>query len=317
MPSLRSMLSQFARCQAVTMQPEPTRITARSRRQAMDWSLVLASQGIEAVIEQPAGDGNWGLIIPAGDAEKAFQTLRQYRLENREWSWRRPLPWRETRFDWLSLVWVAVLVAFHWAGNVRPGLYDAGMMASKAVHNGEWWRVFTAITLHADVAHLAENLSIGVVLFGLAMGSYGSGTGLLAAYLAGVCGNLTSLWLSAKPFQGLGASGMVMGALGLLAAESFRPSPKSKTPLGRKLTGAAAAILLFILYGLSPGTDIAAHLGGLVGGLGLGINPCPFAARISFERRNKSNYRRRIAGARRRGVVAGLEKIKNGRDGEI
>jgi rhomboid protease GluP len=254
------------------MEPEPTRITARSRRQAMDWSLVLASQGIEAVIEQPGEDGKWGLLIPAADAQKAFQTLRQYRLENREWSWRRPLPWPETRFDWLSLIWVALLVAIHWAANVRPVLYDAGMMASKAVHNGEWWRIFTAVTLHANVAHLAENLSIGVVLFGLAMGSYGSGIGLLAAYLAGVCGNLTSLWLSARPFEGLGASGMVMGALGLLAAESLRPSPKTTAPLTRKLAGVAAAILLFILYGLSPGTDIAAHFGGLVGGLVLGAN---------------------------------------------
>src|ERR1700722_1473791 len=162
------------------MEHGPTRITARSQRQAMDWSLVLASQGIEAVIEPPSGGGKWGLLIPAQDSEKAFQSLRQYRVENREWSWRRPLPWPETHFDWLSLVWVALLVAFHWVGNVRPVLYDTGMMASQAVHHGEWWRVFTAITLHADVAHLAENLSIGVVLFGLAMGGYGSGIGLLA-----------------------------------------------------------------------------------------------------------------------------------------
>jgi membrane associated rhomboid family serine protease len=171
----------------------------------------------------------------------------------------------------MSLAWAALLVFFHWATYARPALRDAGVMASNAVHGGEWWRVFTAITLHADVAHLAENLSIGIVLFGLAMGRYGTGTGLLASYLAGVCGNLVSLWFSAKPFQGLGASGMVMGALGLLAAQTVPSSGRAVIPMTRKLAGVGAALLLFILYGLSPGTDTAAHFGGLVAGLILGI----------------------------------------------
>jgi membrane associated rhomboid family serine protease len=237
----------------------------------MDWSLVLASQGIEAIIEPPAENGDWGLVIPARDSEKAFKTLRQYRLENRDWSWRHPLPWPETHFDWMSLAWAALLVFFHWATYAKPGFRDAGIMASNSVHAGEWWRVFTAITLHADVAHLAENLSIGIVLFGLAMGRYGTGTGLLASYLAGVCGNLVSLWFSARPFQGLGASGMVMGALGLLAAQTVPTGGRAVIPMTRKLAGVGAAVLLFILYGLSPGTDTAAHLGGLVAGLLLGI----------------------------------------------
>jgi rhomboid protease GluP len=251
------------------MQTEPTRIAARSKRQAMDWSLVLVSQGIETMIEELPEGGGWGLLIAARDSEKAFKTLRQYRLENREWPWRHPLPWPETHFDWMSVVWAAVLVFLHWAGSVRPALYDRGMMASTAVMAGEWWRVFTAITLHADLTHLAENLSIGIVLFGLAMGSYGTGTGLLAAYIAGASGNLASLWLNTKPFQGLGASGMVFGALGLLAAQSLPPA-KGEHPMQRRLVGLSAAILLFILYGLSPGTDTAAHLGGFVAGIGIG-----------------------------------------------
>lgn len=252
------------------MPSELTRIAARSKKQAMDWSLVLASQGLEPIIEELPENGGWGLVIASKDSEKAFKALKQYRLENREWPWRQPLPWPEAHFDWMSLAWAGLLVFFHWAGSVKPELYKNGMMASNAVRSGEWWRVFTAITLHADLAHLAGNLSIGVVLFGLAMGRYGTGTGLLAAYLAGVCGNLASLWLSSRPFEGLGASGMVMGALGLLAAQSLHPSARAENPMTRKLAGVGAAILLFILFGLSPGTDTVAHLGGLVAGLGLG-----------------------------------------------
>lgn len=253
------------------MQADWTKIATRSKKQAMDWSLVLASQGIETVIEAAGENGGWGLLISPGDSERAFKALRQYRVENREWSWRHPVPWTHPHFDWLCLPWVALLALFHWAGDFHPALYDRGVMASTAVHGGEWWRVFTAIMLHADVAHLAENLSIGIVLFGLAMGEYGAGTGLLAAYLAGVCGNLASLWTSTKPFQGLGASGMVMGALGLLAAQSVNPANWHNNPKSRKLAGLGAAVLLFILYGLSPGTDTVAHFGGFVAGLGLGL----------------------------------------------
>jgi rhomboid protease GluP len=252
------------------MQTEVTRIAARSKKQAMEWSLVLASQGIEPVISEPTETEGWTLVVPARDSERAFGALRQYRRENRESPWRRPLPWPETHFDWLCFFWAGVLIFFHWAGSFRPALYDHGVMASRAVKSGEWWRVFTAITLHADVAHLAANLSVGILLLGIAMGRYGPGLGLLAAYLAGVCGNLASLWTSTKPFEGLGASGMVMGALGLLAAQSLRPAAHGENPRSRRIAGVGAAILLFILYGLSPGTDTMAHFGGFVSGLALG-----------------------------------------------
>ncbi len=51
----------------------------------MDWSLVLASQGIEAVIEPPGEDGRWGLVVASRDCERALKSLRQYRVENRDW----------------------------------------------------------------------------------------------------------------------------------------------------------------------------------------------------------------------------------------
>jgi membrane associated rhomboid family serine protease len=138
------------------------------------------------------------------------------------------------------------------------------------VFAGQWWRVFTAIMLHADVAHLAGNLSIGVLLFGLAMARYGTGTGLLAAFLAGAAGNVASLFVHGRPFHGLGASGMVMGALGMLSAQTLHPGSWKGGALKRELAGLAAGTMLFTLYGLAPGTDVTAHLGGFVTGLAMG-----------------------------------------------
>ena len=253
---------------------EAARIPARSRRQAMDWSLVLVSQGIETVIEQSEADGSWGLLIPAQDSERAFKSLRQYRLENRSWPWRQKLPWPDVHFNPVAALWVLLLILFHWlAAASGLELRTAGTMYSSAVLGGQWWRIFTSMMLHADIAHLAANLSIGVVLLGLAMGRYGAGVGILAAYLAGAAGNLASLWLNSRTFYGLGASGMVMGALGLLAAQSLATRKHdARQPLKYLLGGEAAGIMLFILFGLSPspGTDIVAHLGGFLAGLMLG-----------------------------------------------
>lgn len=63
---------------------------------------------------------------------------------------------------------------------------------------------------------------------------------------------------------------MIMGALGLLAAQSFARLGRNRPPLKHLLVGVVAGLMLFVLFGLSPGTDIAAHLGGFVAGLLIG-----------------------------------------------
>ena len=80
---------------------------------------------------------------------------------------------------------------------------------------------FTAVMLHADTAHLISNVTIGALFLGFAMGSFGPGIALLAAFLAGAGGNLVDYWFYPSTHRGLGASGMVMGSLGLLTVYSF------------------------------------------------------------------------------------------------
>ena len=66
-------------------------------------------------------------------------------------------------------------------------------------------------------------VSVGTVRLrglGFAMGRYGTGTGVLAAFLAGAGGNVAAWLASLEQHRNLGASGMVMGSLGLLAAQS-------------------------------------------------------------------------------------------------
>jgi membrane associated rhomboid family serine protease len=154
------------------------------------------------------------------------------------------------------------------------------MMDGTALAHGEWWRLFTATWLHADLAHIAMNVVFGFLFLGLVMGRYGPGVGLLAAYLAGVGGNLLAWLVYDETHRGLGASGVVMGALGLLTVQSVSLL-KRRNPNTFRLfaSGILAGVLLLVLLGFSPEADVVAHLGGFVTGLLLG-SILAFAARL-------------------------------------
>lgn len=251
------------------MERPTARIPVRSHRQAMDWSLVLVSQGIETTIDQAEDGSGWGLLVAGQDYGNAVRTLRQYHLENRGWPWQQKVFRPGFLFDWGALAWALLACLFFWL-NTRTDLHSAGVMDGTAVAHGQWWRLFTAMWLHADLAHLAANATLGLPLLGLTMGRYGTGAGLLAAYLAGAGGNVVAGLLSLQTRRSLGASGMVMGCLGLLAVQSF--SLWRQTPHAPKfiLSGICGGVMLFVLLALTPGTDVMAHLGGFVSGLVLG-----------------------------------------------
>src|SRR5690606_11867182 len=109
------------------------------------------------------------------------------------------------------------------------------------------------------------NVTTGYVLFGMGMARYGSGVALLAAYIAGAGGNFAGFILYSESHRGLGASGMVMGALGLLAAEGIAAWRQTRATHWIR-RGVAAAILVLVLMGFSEGTDIVAHVGGFMFG---------------------------------------------------
>jgi membrane associated rhomboid family serine protease len=259
----------MARVEPNQMGKTAVNISVSSERQAMDWSLVLASQGISATILRSEETGQWFLVVDAHDHPAAVAALRQYYLENRGLRWRSQLPWTDSVFHWGGVLWCIYLLVFY-AGEVFYGqaFKAAGMMDSAAVKAGQWWRLFSAVSLHGSVGHLAANLSTGFLLLGLAMARYGAGPGLLAAYLSGAGGNLIGLLLYDHPYQGLGASGMVMGALGLISVQSlslWRKSPHATTYI---LSGIFAGLMLLVLLGLDPSSDVIAHVGGFfVGGL--------------------------------------------------
>ncbi|HMJ91058.1 MAG TPA: rhomboid family intramembrane serine protease [Candidatus Acidoferrum sp.] len=252
------------------MQTATHSIEVQSHGTAMDWSLVLASQGIEHTIERR--EDAWMLLLASDDEPLATAAIRAYERENAT-VWRHEVKWTGLLFDWRSAFWWLFVVAtFVLSMEVRPELQRAGWFDSARFMSGEWWRAFTAVMLHADVPHLALNASTGFVLLGLVMGCFGVGRGLLAALLAGATANMCEAFLRFGDYKGLGASGMVMAALGLLAAQSmFERHTSAREWIGR---GVLAACLLLVLIGFDVRSDVLAHLLGFVMGTVAGVVLC-------------------------------------------
>lgn len=241
-------------------------IPANSQHKAMEWSLVLASQGIPHLIAPPDQSGKWSLRIDPVDVSRASAVIRQYEIENRTRPWQQQYFEGRITFDWVSLLWATLMVCIHALSEAYPKIKTTGVMHGIDVQNGEWWRLVTATQLHADWGHLASNLSIGVVLLGLVMGRWGTAMGMLAALLAGIGGNLANLLIRPEVFS-LGSSTVVMGCLGVLALlphGQFSPHAS----VWRGIVGSVgAAVLLFLLLGLDPNSDVLGHLGGFICGL--------------------------------------------------
>ncbi|MEO6036645.1 MAG: rhomboid family intramembrane serine protease [Verrucomicrobiota bacterium] len=250
------------------METSLRQIPARSKRQVMDWSLVLASQEIETTIVREEG---WALVVSGEDLGRATAAIEQYQKENHSWNWRQPLPGTRLIFHWGTLAPCVLLVIFFVLGESRiPSLRNLGMVNTRAILAGQWWRLFTAIFLHVDVGHLIANMTTGFILFGMAMARYSAGVGLLAAFLAGVAGNLAGIAFYPESHRSLGASGMIMGALGLLGAEGISAWRTTKATHWLR-RGAGAAFLVLVLLGFSEGTDVFAHVGGFFAGALLGV----------------------------------------------
>jgi rhomboid protease GluP len=246
-------------------------IPAFSERQAMEWSLVLSSQGIESTILRPEDDKPWQLLVEPAELARGRDSIRQYRMEQRSWYWRYRMPVAGVLFHWGAIGWLFLFMLVFAMDDAGGGnLKQAGLADTGLINHGQWWRLFTATYLHGDVAHLAMNSSIMMIFGGLAMARFGVAWAWVAVCLAGAIGNLPALWVFPSLHRSLGASGMVMGALGMSAMHSLsllRLSLRAYKPLLKSIMG---AILLFILFGLDPNSDILAHSGGFIGGMVLG-----------------------------------------------
>jgi len=238
-------------------------------------SLVVLAMG-RACWLVPSPDGHQLLVEPEAIAP-AREQLARFDRESIGWP---PQPVVEPAArptDLITpLVWVlAILAAFQLQGT-RPGWTAAGALDPAAIFGrGEWWRVATALFLHADAAHVLSNALSGFLVFAAVLKTFGrlAGWTLLAA--AALAGNLAIAALSyAETYQSIGASTAIFAGVGLLSGRAFGIVVQAGRPRRWRemFVPLATGLIVLALYGAGGVlVDLGAHLTGFAAGLALGI----------------------------------------------
>jgi rhomboid protease GluP len=239
------------------------------------WSLVLGAQGIPHRLRR-SGWGR-GLLVPADRLEEALAALRLYEEENRDWP---PPPPAAAGVSGVrgSLAVLLLLAVFYHVTTLRIDAFGhrpidwlaLGSNNAARVLDGQWWRLVTALTLHADVLHLFGNILIGGVLVVLLCGVFGPGLGWTLLLVSGILGNLASAVAQGPSHNAVGASTALFGAIGVLAGQTAFGGRRG-VPRGRFLPLAAGAALLGLLGTGGERTDLGAHLFGFLFGIALGL----------------------------------------------
>lgn len=238
-----------------------------------DRALVLTAVGMTGTVVA-LGDQGYALLVHAEDYPQALAQLARYEAENPPPPPDPPAP-RTWPFAWVgSLAYVLVLLAVALApsrGWVRLDAFDVGDLWAAGVRAGQWWRAWTALTLHLDGPHLAANLAAGVWFGYLAGRQLGVGTAWLLTVSGAALSNLGEGMLAPAAHRSVGASTAVFTALGVMAAYSWR----ERWPLSQRWSRrwgplVAGLVLLGWTGSAGEGTDVVAHVGGFGVGLVLG-----------------------------------------------
>lgn len=265
-----------------------------SHREAKLWALILSSRHVPYHMDRlPSSEGGgYTIRVQEWYAERAAREISLYFDENQP-EWRdaslpdlRPVSGLEP-----SLIGLGLLVLFFWSYNrVYPGLglyadlwLKLGSADGSAIMSGEWWRLATALTLHADGPHVAGNAVIGGVFIWLVSRRLGSGLTWFLTIWSGILGNLVNTLVLGVHHDAIGFSTATFGAAGLLAGitpfgiggglhgggsggfvrRAVRFARNALVPFG-------AGLGMLAMLGAGEKTDLGAHLFGFLVGVLLG-----------------------------------------------
>lgn len=136
---------------------------------------------------------------------------------------------------------------------------------------GEWWRLFTAMFLHAGLIHLALN-GYALWIVGSVVETELGRVRFLALYFAcGVLASAGSYAFGNAFIPGVGASGAVFGLFGAFFAYNYSRRHLPQYAARMRTMGMLIVINLIFSFGLASVIDWRAHLGGLLAGLAGGL----------------------------------------------
>src|SRR5688572_7418781 len=176
-----------------------------------------------------------------------------------------------------ALLIAAILIGFGieiYAGALRdPRIltYLGAIWAPLILGEGQYWRLLSAMFLHGSALHLLLNLIALFQLGSLYELMFGTKRFTVIYFVTGLVASLTSMFITGGP--SVGASGAVFGIMGAFIF-SIRRSPRWRHE--RAARGIVGQLIFWVVANIAiawqiPQIDLAAHMGGLIAGLILGI----------------------------------------------
>lgn len=134
------------------------------------------------------------------------------------------------------------------------------------------WQLIPPIFVHSGIIHIFFNTYVFLRIASLVEEEYGAERLWVAYLFSGILGFLVSLgwgWMSGSHRFAVGASGAVLGMMGLLVAYGIRRGG----PVGEQIKKNILqfVIFIFLISFLIGNVDHAAHAGGLAGGFLIGF----------------------------------------------
>lgn len=238
-----------------------------SARHLAACSLVLSAVGIDHLQNETT------LMVPSDAVEAARFHLQAYQEENTNWP---PTP-EDFRIQQTppppTLLMIGGLFLFYqvtgpWEGN-NPW-FQSGAIDSRIIFTqGEWWRLLTALTLHADALHLLGNCLIGGFMVHLLCKTLGYGTGWLLLFISGSAGNLINIAVRESTHHSVGFSTAVFAAIGMFSG--LQLDQKKFSLMNIIIPVGAGMGLLAFLGTEGRQTDLGAHLFGFCCGIAAGL----------------------------------------------
>ena len=148
-------------------------------------------------------------------------------------------------------------------------LYRLGALWTPSIRQGEVYRLVTAMFLHGGLIHIGFNMMVLLDIGPVVEEVYGSARYLFLYTFTGIVGFILSAFTPFRthPVLAIGASGAIMGVLGLMIAITTRRGGATSQALRSRLVSWASSVFII---GYFMGFDNWAHFGGLASGFLLG-----------------------------------------------
>lgn len=253
------------------------------RSRAEEIGLLLASQCLDAEIrlERASHRPLWNVFVAARQVDRATAIINEEAADPTPVKRNAPLfvarTTQSTAFIAVAILAAAIYGIWLWLeshGSTEDGsfLLQYGAVYRPYVLRGEVWRLITAVFLHFGFRHLLANI-LSLLLFGYwGIRIIGVGRYAFGFVLCGVGGNLISLLASTSASSiHAGASGAVLGTLGILGGQRIRQLRANPQPRFKTWHVVAALAALYGLFSAAPNVDQWAHAGGIFCGLLYGL----------------------------------------------